>query len=147
MRLWSLHPAYLDAKGLVALWRESLLAKAVLDGLTKGYKNHPQLQRFKSHPEPKAAINAYLWEVYEEAEQRGYRFNASKLETVLDCAKIPVTDGQLRYEWAHLQNKLLNRDKKRYQKNASIVDVKSHPNMEVVPGPIEPWERISQGKS
>jgi len=30
MRLWSLHPRYLDAKGLVALWREGLLAQKVL---------------------------------------------------------------------------------------------------------------------
>ena len=36
MRLWSLHPRYLDAKGLVALWREGLLAQAVLKGQTKG---------------------------------------------------------------------------------------------------------------
>ena len=147
MRLWNLHPSYLDVKGLVALWREGLLAKAVLNGQTRGYKNHPQLQRFKANPDPKAAINAYLWEVYQEAERRGYRFNISKLERVYDCAKIPVTDGQLQYEWAHLQNKLLNREKKRYQKNASIVEFKPHPNMKVVPGGIEPWERISQDKS
>ncbi|MDI3502728.1 MAG: hypothetical protein PWR13_285 [Archaeoglobi archaeon] len=27
MRLWSIHSKYLDAKGLVAVWREGLLAK------------------------------------------------------------------------------------------------------------------------
>lgn len=32
MRLWSLHPSYLDAVGLVALWREGLLARKVLQG-------------------------------------------------------------------------------------------------------------------
>jgi hypothetical protein len=32
MRLWSLHPRYLDAKGLQAVWREGLLAKKVLQG-------------------------------------------------------------------------------------------------------------------
>ncbi|WP_368086417.1 pyrimidine dimer DNA glycosylase/endonuclease V [Nitrosomonas sp. Nm34] len=26
MRLWSIHPKYLDAKGLLALWREGLQA-------------------------------------------------------------------------------------------------------------------------
>ena len=41
MKLWSIHPKYLDAKGLVALWREALLAQKVLDGKTEGYKNHP----------------------------------------------------------------------------------------------------------
>jgi len=43
MRIWSLHPKYLDSKGMVALWREALLAKQVLLNKTKGYKNHPQL--------------------------------------------------------------------------------------------------------
>ncbi|MGP1680491.1 MAG: pyrimidine dimer DNA glycosylase/endonuclease V [Giesbergeria sp.] len=36
MRLWSLHPQYLDSKALVALRREGLLAQAVLAGLTRG---------------------------------------------------------------------------------------------------------------
>ena len=38
MRLWSIHPKYLGTKGLVALWREALLAQKVLQGNTKGYK-------------------------------------------------------------------------------------------------------------
>ena len=60
MRLWTLHPKYLDAQGLVALWREGLLARAVLRGMTKGYRHHPQLQRFRAHASPRAAINLYL---------------------------------------------------------------------------------------
>ena len=67
MRLWSLHPRYLDAKGLVALWREALLAQKVLHGNTKGYRNHPQLTRFKQQQNPLAAIAAYLREVQREA--------------------------------------------------------------------------------
>jgi hypothetical protein len=55
MRIWSLHPTLLDTKGLVALWREALLAKHVLSGSTIGYQNHPQLKRFKSSPNPHAA--------------------------------------------------------------------------------------------
>jgi len=147
MRLWSLHPAYLDARGLVALWREGLLAKAVLTGHTRGYKNHPQLQRFKTHPGKQVAINNYLWAVYEEAEQRGYQFDNSKLDVKSECAKIRVMEGQLNYEWSHLQNKLLVRDRKQYQKNALVVDVKPHPIIQTVPGSIEPWERISQDRS
>lgn len=50
MRIWSVHPSLLDAKGLVACWRETLLAQKVLQGLTKGYKNHPQLDRFSNPP-------------------------------------------------------------------------------------------------
>lgn len=143
MRLWSLHPSYLDAGGLVALWREGLLAKAVLKGQTRGYKNHPQLERFKSQPDPQAAINAYLWAVCEEARRRSYHFDASKLDVTLLCLNIHMTEGQLRHEWAHLQNKLLRRDPERYQRNASLADIQPHPLMKVVPGLIESWERRS----
>ena len=141
MRLWSLHPTYLDSKGLVALWREGLLAKAVLNGRTRGYKNHPQLQRFKEHPDPQGAINIYLWEVYEEAKQRGYQFDSRKLDEKSDCMKIPVTEEQLCYEWEHLQKKLSNRDERQYQKNISFVEIVPHPSLIVIPGKIEPWER------
>ena len=41
MRLWSLHPAHLDRQGLIACWREALLAQKVLAGLTTGYRSHP----------------------------------------------------------------------------------------------------------
>ncbi len=75
MRLWSIHPQYLDPQGLVALWREALLAQAVLRGETRGYRNHPQLERFKEHAAPLAAISHYLQAVYAEATRRGYRFN------------------------------------------------------------------------
>ena len=141
MRLWSLHPSYLDAKGLVALWREGLLAKAVLEGQTRGYKNHPQLERFKPQPDPQTAINTYLWAVCEEAGRRGYHFDARKLDVTRPSLKIRVTEGQLRYEWTHLQNKLLRRDPEWYQRNASLADIHPHPLMKVVLGPVESWER------
>ena len=141
MRLWSLHPSYLDSKGLVALWREGLLAKAVLSGQTRGYKNHPQLERFKSQRDPKAAINAYLLEGHRDAERRGYRFDIRKLDATRSRKKIRVTEGQLRYEWSHLQSKLLRRDPSRHEYNASIVEVQPHPLMEIIPGEIESWER------
>lgn len=144
MRLWSLHPSYLDSKGLVALWREGLLAKAALNGHTMGYKNHPQLQRFKNHPDPRSAINAYLWEVYEEAGRREYQFDSGKLEVNTGSIKIPVTEGQLHYEWEHLQKKLSTRDEKQYQKNASVIEIMPHPSIEIVPGAIEVWERTSR---
>jgi len=70
MRIWSLHPKYLDSKGLVALWRETLLAKHVLEGKTKGYKNHPQLNRFKAMKKPVEVINQYLSEIFIEAINR-----------------------------------------------------------------------------
>ena len=52
MRLWSLDPAHLDRQGLVACWREALLAQAVLAGRTRGYRHHPQLERFRVVPGP-----------------------------------------------------------------------------------------------
>ncbi|KUK24058.1 MAG: DNA-(Apurinic or apyrimidinic site) lyase / pyrimidine dimer DNA glycosylase [Thermotoga sp. 50_1627] len=99
----------------MALWREGLLAKKVLEGKTRGYRNHPQLERFKNHSEPLKAINAYLFEVWKEAERRGYRFDIRKIEVVELKEKILVTRGQLEYEFNHLLKKLQKRDLKRYE--------------------------------
>ena len=79
MRLWSLHPKYLDPQGLVALWRETLLAQAVLRGETRGYRNHPQMDRFKNSTAPLAAISLYLKGIHAEAVARGYTFDKSKI--------------------------------------------------------------------
>lgn len=142
MRLWSLHPSYLDAKGLVALWREGLLAKTVLIGQTKGYKNHPQLERFKSHPLPQTAINAYLWGVLDEADHRGYNFNRTKLNPKLACAKISVSDTQIAYEFEHLQAKLKSRDPERYEINQNREKkILPHPLIAITIGDIADWER------
>src|SRR5690606_5326936 len=110
MRLWSLHPQYLDPQGLVALWREALLAKAVLRGETRGYTRHPQLERFRAHADPCLAINAYLAVVHDEASRRGYSFDHSKLGPVQAVAPIPLTTGQLALEWLHLKQKLAARN-------------------------------------
>ena len=75
MRLWTLHPRYLDSQGLVALWREALLARAVLRGRTRGYRHHPQLNRFRGAPNPVTCLNAYLRIVYDESVRRGYSFD------------------------------------------------------------------------
>src|SRR5690606_7980223 len=110
MRLWSLHPRYLDPPGLVALWREALLAKAVLRGKTKGYRHHPQLERFIAHPHPRSAINAYLAAVYAESTARGYHFDLTKIGPVRTVEAIPVATGQLDHEWEHLRRKLALRN-------------------------------------
>ena len=141
MRLWSLHPTYLDAKGLVALWREGLLAKAVLSGHTKGYRNHPQLERFRTHPNPNMAIDAYLWEVYKEAKRRSYKFNHKKLDPYEPCELIMVSTGQLAYEFEHLQRKLLERTPKQYQQNLAVQEVLPHPLVKITNGGIAKWER------
>ncbi|GAB4278911.1 MAG: pyrimidine dimer DNA glycosylase/endonuclease V [Deferrisomatales bacterium] len=140
MRLWSLHPKYLDGRGLVALWREGLLAKAVLEGRTRGYTGHPQLLRFRGQPDPVAAIQAYLLAALAEARARGYRFDPGKVDPAPRAAPIPVTTGQLRYEWGHLVRKLEVRDPARYQRLRSLPAVEPHPAFHPVPGPVEPWE-------
>jgi len=142
MRIWSLHPKYLDVKGLVALWRETLLAKNVLSGNTKGYKNHPQLMRFKNTVNPIDSINQYLAEVYEESQRRGYNFNKDKIDYNYFVAKIPVTRGQIEYEKNHLLKKLKIRDEGRFYKLSKEIEVEVHPLFRIVAGEVEDWERI-----
>lgn len=141
MRLWSIHPMYLDPQGLVALWREALLAQAVLREETRGYRNHPQLERFKQHPTPLAAIARYLQAVQAEASQRGYAFDAQKIRSHDAAAPLSVTSGQLEYEWAHLMRKLQTRNPAVHQQWLSIQSPEVHPLFTVLNGPIESWER------
>lgn len=142
MRLWSLHPRYLDRQGLLAVWREGLLAKKVLQGKTKGYTKHPQLIRFKKTTEPLAYINAYLQGILEEAQERGYKFQAQKLKPLKTIKKkIILNSGQLQYEYQHLLKKLKTRDKKRYQELKKL-KAQAHSLFKTVRGQIEDWERI-----
>lgn len=141
MRLWSLHPKYLDPQGLVALWREALLARAVLRGETRGYRSHPQLERFKNHTTPLAAISLYLQAIYAEAVARGYAFDKNKIQVTAEAATLVVTSGQLDYEWAHLMNKLKARNFALYQKWKETTTPEPHPMFEVRVGQVESWER------
>ena len=143
MRIWSVHPKYLDAKGIVALWRETLLAKNVLEGNTKGYKNHPQLIRFKSIEKPLEAINQYLAEVWDEATRRGYNFDRNKIDFDFKKIKIEVTTGQMQYEFNHLLKKLEQRDPERFNQFENLKMVDCAEIFEVKEGEIEKWEIIS----
>jgi len=140
MRIWSLHPKYLDAKGLVALWRETLLAKHVLEGRTKGYKNHPQLARFKAAKEPIETINQYLAEIYKEASARDYNFDREKIDWNFKVRKLSVTTKQLDYEIGHLLNKLQKRDPGKYLELRSKKTFDTHPLFKLIEGEIEKWE-------
>jgi len=142
MRIWSVHPLFLDSKGLVALWRETLLARNVLEEKTKGYIHHPQLDRFRQAPDPLYAINAYLTIVAQEAEKRGYNFDHSKFTEIKDEGIICVTEGQLKYETKWLKKKLLQRDPVRLTQNGDQEYYFSHPVFKVVSGEIEPWEKV-----
>lgn len=156
MRIWSLHPSLLDRRALVACWRETLLAQKVLRGLTRGYTNHPQLIRFRAHPQPL------------EADARGYSFNRALIDAGEDStsehgagnnsadkaespyasvARIPVPLGQLEYELAFLQHKVAGRDPEWEHQLSERLAARgklaacAHPLFEVVPGTIEPWEK------
>ena len=144
MRLWSLHPRYLDARGLVALWREALLARAVLRGLTRGYRHHPQLERFQQHATPRSAINGYLYAVHAESLRRGYLFDRSKVGPVREVAAIAVTSGQVEYEWQHLRRKLLVRDPRWLTALEDVVVPDCHPLFRMRAGPVARWETGSR---
>jgi len=140
MRIWSLHPEHLDRAGLVACWRETLLAQAVLAERTRGYRNHPQLERFRAQPEPVASVGAYLAGLAREADRRGYRFDRSRI--IVADAPVPsiaVTDGQLAFEWAHLGRKLAARSPELLVARAPAPT--PHPLFAVETGPIASWER------
>ena len=142
MRLWTIHPKHLDAKGLVALWREALLAQKVLRGRTRGYRHHPQLARFKAQPNPVAAIAGYLQAIHNEAARRGYHFDRRKIGVRRSRARIIETRGQLRYEWRHLRRKLKQRDPSAYAQARRLKLPEPHPLFRIVAGDVREWERV-----
>ena len=141
MRLWTLHPKYLDARGLATLWREALLAQKVLRGVTRGYRHHPQLRRFSGLANPSAALASYLAAVQAEAVQRGYNFDATKIGARRSRGKRTGTRGQLLYEWRHLKRKLKRRDVKRYRDLLPVKIPAPHPLFRIVPGRVRDWEK------
>lgn len=159
MRLWSVHPRYLDRQGLTACWREGLLAQKVLTGTTKGYRNHPQLERFRPFagepvasgtlsaplPEPGghpgAAVVTYLHAVVDEAAARGYAYDRTKLAGPPDVGlRLEVTDGQLVHEWGHLLAKLSARSPEVHRRWSRVPVPAAHPLFDVVPGAVASWE-------
>lgn len=143
MRLWSIHPQYLDAKGLVAAWREGLLAQAVLAGETRGYKNHPQLVRFKNTKRPETCIAAYLQAIFSEASSRGYRFNGQKIGNCASVESLLVTTGQLQHEWSHFTSKLELRAPCWLSQLDTVTIPEAHPLFQIVRGPVAEWEVVS----
>jgi hypothetical protein len=141
MRLWTIHPRYLDSKGLVAAWREALLAQKVLAGKTKGYRNHPQLLRFKEQSDPLAAIGKFLSGLASEADARGYRFDQEKILRRKGRKRIEETRGQLEFEWTHLRAKLRSRSPMLARKWRGIASPDAHPLFCIVPGGSRSWEK------
>ncbi len=143
MRIWSIHPKYLDTRGLIAVWREALLAKNVLDNKTKGYKNHPQLDRFKATEKPAEAINQYLSEIYMEAKSRNFNFDQNKIDREFKPSKITVTNEQIKYEFNHLLKKLQVRNTSKYNQIKNTKKIETLNIFQVIEGKIEKWEVVS----
>lgn len=142
MRIWSLHPSYLDWMGLGAQWREALLAQKVTEGKTKGWRNHPQLDRFKYHPKPMDAVGFYLKGIHVESVKRGYKYNYSKIlypDAIVDPINLSL--GQLRYEFDLLQERLKKRTPQKYEENTRIKKLRAHTLFNIVPGLPEKWEK------
>jgi hypothetical protein len=136
-----LHPKYLDSKGIVALWREGLLALAVLRGNTTGYTKHPQLERFREQTNPIETMKGYLWHIFLEAKARGYQFNPVKIQHRKKVRQVRVTTGQLRYELEHLRNKLRTRNPAKHDEIDRLKVPEPHPLFLPIPGEIERWEK------
>ena len=142
MRIWSIHPRYLDSKGLIAVWRETLLAKKVLENKTRGYKNHPQLQRFRDAKGSLDCISQYLAEIYQESLRRNYSFDKKKFKRNFAVSSLTVTKGQLDFEIKHLKAKLKKRDPRKWREIRMTTQFEPHPLFRVVHGNIEPWEKV-----
>ncbi len=150
MRLWTLHPQYLDTPGLLALWREALLARTVIQGKTSGYKNHPQLIRFRQSSDPLDYLEFYLATILEDSLIRGFDFNSSKLKlpsktfSHSKLSRLPVTRDQVNYEWQHLLEKLKLRQPSQFKKLKTLENdqIQINPLFKIIPGPVESWEKI-----
>lgn len=143
MRIWSLHPRYLDQPGLTACWRETLLAQAVLAGRTRGYTAHPQLERFRATGDPLGALCWYLHGIADEADARGYRYDRQRVDRAPEAvAPLPVTSGQLDYEWSWLQSKLEARSPAWLARWSDVTTPETHRSFVATAGPIATWERV-----
>lgn len=140
MRLWSIHPKYLDTRGLVALWREALLAQEVLKTEMKGYRRHPQLMRFRAQPSPVPFNAEYLKAVDAESVERGFRFDAGKIERDGTADQIDVPHGRIDFEWRHLTKKLEMRAPKSLERQLATSAPLIHPLFRLVPGGVADWE-------
>lgn len=141
MRLWTIHPQYLDRQGLLAVWREALLAQKVLSGNTRGYRHHPQLIRFVESGQPVIAIGVYLTGLLGEAKERDYQFASGKIIEPAGSMIIAETDGQLLYEWQHLKRKLQVRSPAKYAEIIAVKIPQPHPIFKIITGDVRSWEK------
>lgn len=132
MRLWTLHPKYLDSEGLMAVWRDALRARRLLKEETDGDSDHPQLTRFRETDHPADAIECYLQTVFEEARERDVSFDASKLHTPVRNVRIEETEDRLLYEWHRLLDKLRERQPPLFRKIKDLERPDAHPMFTII---------------
>lgn len=150
MRLWSLNPKYLDPLGLSRNYFEGLRGYNTLIGLTKIWKNHSQLIRFKKY-DPIPYLSFYLQNVLEEAIRRDLDWTTqSILKPITNdyTQSMSVTEGQIEYEINWLHHKMKNRQKV-HQKYIDLLEsernnVELNPIFYKVSGDIEFWEKIKE---
>ena len=150
MRIWTLHPRFLDRQGLLGQWREALQAKnALLDPHHSSNVCHErQLRRFKAAKiQALSCMGVYLHAVADEMILRGYKPNVSLIPYYVGTPSlIPVTQGQVNFEIAHLMAKLTERDPSRLlplSKIRVLMSNQLNPIFKEVGGDIESWEKIS----
>lgn len=114
-----------------------MLAKAVLEGETHGYTCHPQLNIFRNHLEPVAAIHCYLQAVLQEAFILKYHVDVGKIDTAIQTTPHIVTEKQLTYEWEHLLKKLKVRNNKLYQQLVAISNPDLYSLIKSIPSPTK----------
>jgi hypothetical protein len=141
VRLWSIHPCYLDPPGLGGLWREALLAQRVVEGRTAAYRHHPQARRVLDQADPWGAIHDYLLGVWEEGRRRGYHYDRSRISEHSGGHLMEVPRGQIEYELALLRYKLAERNRDFLSRLPTFERTLSHPSIRIVEGGIAPWER------
>lgn len=128
MCLWSIHPKYLDKLGLIALWREGLLAQKALSVPSTQYIRHSELERFKNNENPLKAIGSYLCYVAAEGAKRGYNFTHERIVYPnFDDYLIIINDDTLNLEVKNLKNKLKLRDKTKFKELTEMSKIESNP--------------------
>jgi hypothetical protein len=145
MRIWSIHPKYLDSKELLNLWNETIQAKNEFLTKFSGHFSNKQLERFLDLKNPLEAINSYMSSIYREAVKRDFSVDDSFMDWDFDDSiQIPVTAGQISHEISKLKSRLRERDEKKLQKLNGRTFLELHPIFYSVPGTIEEWENDSE---
>ena len=140
MRLWSLHPRYLDPQG----WSrcgETLLARKVLRGETRGYRHHPQLQRFREARDPQSAIDAYLPRSTprrRRAATRSTRTSSMPTRARKDPGRARATR---RARMGHLIAQARVAQPGAHVRWRELQRPRTHPSFRVVAGGVADWER------